>query len=326
MIKNLHITDLQTFQNCRRQFYYEKIARLTLLNDGKSEDLELSPETDPEFYFTFGEAGHKTLADFYSYGRVPEESWKEYSKNFSEDMQELGAQLFREYWEVYKTDLEEYEILLVEVPIEVELHGHPIELTIDALIKSKANGAVFAMDHKFYSSLPSSDELRMRDQFTGYTAAIRKAGYHIDGVIANICRKYLIKMPKMLANGKLSTDKSQATTYALYKQFMDALKQGGQDVSYAEDTLEYYRVNPHPLFRREFILKSTKETNTWWNTAQFRMQDILDSADSKDRCYPNPQKHCLKCKFLQLCQANLQGGSGQGIIDTMFRLKDDDER
>lgn len=344
MIKNLHMTDLTTFQSCRRQFYFNKIMRIAPAAFPEEYDVSnpetlQSPDTDAKFHFTIGTIGHKCLRDWYAHRRPLLESLKEYGKFLRADYYEILTSLFDEYEAMYADDFDKWDIILVETPMSVKFaelnplsenedEDQCIELELDILFRSKANGALFAMDHKFYKTMPNVEEMSMRDQFTGYIAALRETGHNVVGIIANILVKRLTGNPKILEKtGKLSKDKSQSTTYYKYKAMVDILASTGEDVTEYDDILEHLRMQTHPNLRRDIIVKSKDETDTWKKHLKPRIDDIERAIEfGVDNFYHSPGRQCLSCDFLKICQSQLQGGSGAGYIETMFRVKRDNER
>lgn len=337
MIKNLHMTDLTSFQDCRKKFYFDKLLRIARVAHNNELDIEktkqLSPETDPEFPMTFGTIGHLVLKDYYANKRPLLESFQEHGKNLRADFYEIGESIFYEYEKEYQDDFDKYRILLVETPIEVafkDINGNEqvIELNIDLVLQSVDNGAVYAMDHKFYASMPNVNELMMRDQFTGYVASVRKTGQDISGLIVNILCKRKVNFPKILeSSGKISKDKTQSTTYHRYKAVVDLHKMNGADVSEYDDMLEFLRTSPHPSLRRTIIHKTKTETATWEDNLKYRLHDISKAVEGGDKYfYPSPGRQCLSCQFSSICISQLQGGSGQGYMETMYRKKEETER
>lgn len=340
MIKNLHMTDLTTFQSCRKKFYFDKVLRITTTSTPREMDNAalLSPDTDPQFPMTFGTIGHKVMEDYYARQIPLLHSFRDHGRNLRGDYYEIGESIFTEYDKEYPDDFSNWEILLVETPITVTYQyfdtdgvtviEQDIELNVDLLIKIKSTGALYAVDHKFYASMPNQDELHMRDQFTGYVTSIRHSGQNIAGVMVNVLRKGVVKNPTTLKDGvSLSRDKTQLTTYHRYKVQVDFLAMQGIDVTPYDDILEYLRTNPHPLLRREIVLKSKAETDSWAKRLQPRLTDITRALHNGEQdFYPNPGRDCLKCMFLKICQAQLQGGSGAGYMEQMFRTKEDTER
>lgn len=333
-IHNLHMTDLTTFQDCRQKFYYSKIARIT--PTARVDELDpsqsmLSPDTDPDFPLTFGKIGHKVLEEYYAKQIPLLEGFNRYGNVLRGDYYEIGRCIFSEYQQEYADDLEKFEILMVEVPVtvtyEVDGFEQEIELNMDLLVRSRENNAVFAMDHKFYAKMPSTTEMQMRDQFTGYVTAVRSNGHPIAGIIVNIMRKGMVYSPKYLKNGELSVDKSQSTTYFRYLKAVELQKLEGRDISKYDDILEFLRTNPHPLLRRELILKTQAETDVWKRNLVPRLRDIKRAIDEgEESFYPSPGFHCSFCEFQKLCISELQGGTGAGYMETMYRRKEDHER
>ena len=95
---------------------------------------------------------------------------------------------------------DEWEILEVEHADEFWLptdkgtrSTFKIKMKIDLLVKHKATGKVWIVDHKSGKELPTDKMLELNDQFALYVWGKRQRGLDVQGAIHNACRSFRYK-------------------------------------------------------------------------------------------------------------------------------------
>ena len=110
------------------------------------------------------------------------------------EQQELIWWMYLGHVEAYGAD-EQWEILEVEYPFEVglvEAEGDKPEIRfkgkMDLLVRDRATGKVWIVDHKSGAELPSAKVIDIDDQFGLYLAATRTLGIAATGTIHSAAR------------------------------------------------------------------------------------------------------------------------------------------
>jgi hypothetical protein len=108
--------------------------------------------------------------------------------------QELVQWIYDGYLDMYGAE-PEFDILGVEQPFQLPLkdpEGNPskfaIKGKIDLIIKDRANGSVWVLDHKSGANLPNQLDLEIDDQFGLYVWAMRESGTPVQGAIHSASR------------------------------------------------------------------------------------------------------------------------------------------
>ena len=149
------------------------------------------------------------------------------------------------------------------------------------------------------------------DQISAYMWAASQVFHRkFYGFIYLQLTKDLAKPPKILANGDISSDKKQKTTYALYKK---ALVEKYGSVQAAPDknikTLDYFADVEEPegdrFIRWDFVPRNDNQKIATYESI---MGEVTLMCDSKLPLFPNPTRDCgWDCPFREICIAKDKG-------------------
>lgn len=181
--------------------------------------------------------------------------------------------------------------------------------TMDRIVKDKY-GRWWIMDWKTAKSA-DTNKLDTDDQISAYMwAAEQWFGKPIHGFVYVQLTKDMPKAPKRLANGSLSTDKKQKTTYGLYRkellaEFGEIRKAPKKMVDFlnhlaSEETPEGDR------FIRWDLVTRTKQQKV--STYYHILAEAKMMIDPELYLFPNPTRDCIwDCPFRDACLMMDQG-------------------
>lgn len=243
-IARIRTSDRKSFKRCRRRWGFES---------GLKQNLTM---TDQPSYFWLGTGGHFALEDFhgYNYYGHPVEAFHAYVKaqeafcarsrtNIPDDYREqteLGEGILDYYltWLRHRNPLKTYMVngepqVEVRIQLEIPMEHLPPETrewgwdkvvydaTIDRVVE--IDGELWIVDYKFFQSFWTAS-LDYDQQMSAYIwAASCIYDRPIVGAIMHQFLKRVPSPPRLLASGRLSADKSQATTYYMYKDMVEEL-------------------------------------------------------------------------------------------------------
>lgn len=314
-------SDRATFKRCRRKWGFSSANRRNL-------DARERPS-----YFWIGTGGHFALEDYhgYNYYGSPVTAFEAYihaneewartsSYKLPADYKEqadLGCQILEYYLKWARNRPEHPTVwidgqpmvelrLLVELPIEPPEGYEKVvyQATIDRLVDIE--GQYWVTDYKFYKSFQEGT-LDYDQQMTSY-CWIAQAAFDVPiaGAILHEFKKTVPNEPRILTSGKLSTDKSQLTTHAMYKETIEAMFGSVQAAPKPYiDALNHfaYQENEHG---DRFI----RRTPTTRNPAQIEsegsriLMEVGEMINPNLPLYTNPTKDCVwDCAFSEVCMA-----------------------
>lgn len=330
--KKIHTSGLTNFRRCRRKWQYT---------------LEWEP-IEESANLWFGSAFHHGLAELHGNGRDPVEAMLEYLADrirFDWDMQKpvemddmvaLGKGMFETYFDWSQSRegimiVDATEVLeetshrpLIEVdfeiPIEVNGKTAKYEGTFDGIGKD-LDGNLWVVEYKTASSF-DTNKLVNDPQVTAYCWAAEKVfGERFYGVIYQQHLKALPAEPRVLKSGKLSKDKSQRTTYALYRK---AIRDMGLPKHEYEDILQHLfdqeEEYASPFVRRDFIDRSPEELESFERNLYLQLGEYLNLSLP---IYPNPTRNCAwDCDFRTPCLALEMGSDPIPTLESLFKRKE----
>lgn len=198
--------------------------------------------------------------------------------------------------------LEPKKVYVSEVPIYY--HG-----TMDRIVKDK-KGRWWIMDWKTAKSA-DTNKLETDDQISAYMwAGEQWLGHPIHGFVYVQLTKDLPKPPRRLANGNISVDKKQKTTYALAKA--EIIKDYGEvrkaPAKYI-DFLNYLASLETPegdrFIRWDFVLRNKAQKEA---TYRHILGEVSLMIDPDLYLFPNPTRDCIwDCPFRDACLLMDQG-------------------
>ena len=150
-------------------------------------------------------------------------------------------------------------------------------------------------------------------------------GRPIVGVIYQQHRKDLPKQPKILANGRLSTDKKQLVTYASVKQQVINLYGSVQAAPGEYVDLLNYLINEETPYKDKFITRSYIQRNE--HQCQAEGVKILMEAEEmlnpNTPLYPNPDRTCqFMCPFNGPCVSLDDGSDWDYELSLLMKPRD----
>jgi len=230
----------------------------------------------------------------------------------------------------------DWEILAVEVPFEnnrIESNRKTsIKGRIDAVVRT--GNHLVVVDHKTYNHIPNPSRVSMDLQLPFYLAMLCESTTqftpnsdlemfrkHQDkevfapAIMMNVISTSLPEPPSVLKSGKISKDKSQRTTKAMYMQALRdrgldtdpsylAIAEGFDDSRYAQQLWDF----------------PSKEKLEWvWNMAAIASSEMKDIVEAPETL-PCNAYNCSHCGYQSLCTDMRNKGQTPDVIkpDTLL--------
>lgn len=341
-------SEYQDFLTCRKKWYHAWVEKL----EPKKPDNKLF----------FGEAFHKWLEFYYKNGCdyepaiaktmvwMNEQDTSGMEQVEFDEMMELFNGVTKHYHQTYNENDKQWKVLGTEVEFIVKLdEGLFYTGKIDLVVE--IDGKVWFLDHKTVSSIQMYVEKSVMDrQISRYWWALKMIaqgigrvkneeglwvrwseieGREIEGFLYNLIAKDYPREPKVLKSGKLSTDKSQKTTYNLYLAKIHALGHNPDDY---KEMLDYLKEKPDPFLRRVNVLRTEQELEAaMWEFA-YTSADIRDvrlaimqhPEATETLTYRNIGYHCMNmCQYRPLCQTVIEGGNVSLVKNLAYKPKEE---
>ena len=180
----------------------------------------------------------------------------------------------------------------------IKYHG-----TCDRIVADK-NGDWWILDYKTAKSADTG-KLDTDDQITRYLWAMEQWFQRsIKGFIYLQLTKSVVKEPKVLANGNLSTDKRQSTTAlkyraALEKHYGDVRKAPAKMVECLNNLRMNEDVNGDKFIRWDLVQRSRAQKIS---TYEHIVAEVMDMVNIDRPLYPTPTRDCVwDCSFREAC-------------------------
>jgi len=151
----------------------------------------------------------------------------------------------------------------------------------------------------------------------------------IAGVIYQQHRKTIPNEPKVLASGKLSTDKSQLTTHFKYRHALinlyGSIKKAPSGHVETLNSLAILESEDHDSFiRRDWIKRNDHFSEAEGVKILLELEDMLDPDLP---LYPNPTRDCSWCNFNSPCVSMDDGSDWEAdLLDTTQPRTDEDDK
>lgn len=218
----------------------------------------------------------------------------------------------------FKIDITQYVVPRPEQAISVPVYFCG---TIDG-IAIDGNGNIWIVENKTFTRKPSTEDVQWHFQAMGYAVALEMlTGLQVTGVLYNGIAKKIISVPKVLkSNGRLSTNKSCATTLDRY---LAAIQDNGEDPEDPRftDILSHLQglhdQGDTRFFYREKLFYQREQLDAW--TADF-FQTVYDMLDQPRIYRTIPYDGCGDCWFKDLCHASHSGGDPDYILETRYQI------
>lgn len=210
------------------------------------------------------------------------------------------------YFEKVDSVWDEKRIYLVQVP--VNYHG-----TLDRLVKDRL-GRWWIMDWKTAKGA-DTNKLDTDDQISAYMwAAEQWFGHPIHGFVYVQLTKDLAKPPKRLANGALSLDKKQKTTYDLFrteviKDYTDVRKAPIKVIDFLNHLSDLETPEGNRFIRWDLVTRSQAQKVS---TYHHIIAEVKMMIDPDLYLFPNPTRDCIwDCNFREACLMMERGETKQ---------------
>lgn len=339
------VSDVMTFLQCRwkwdlsspnRQSWRHKASPRIYLTTGTAfhyaiEENQKHPEADPasaaKVYLA--EEREKQVEAYKAENGF--EPWPAEMKKF-EDAAELTTALVDQYFEHYGSEnpLEDQglEYIATEVPFKIDIseeigvENSYFVGTFDG-IAADGDGRLWLVENKTYTQKPDLKDLMVHFQTTGYAVAWEMlTNIPLTGALYNGVAKKLIKDPRRLQSGALSTDVSQQTTLARYTSAMTSDGILLDDPKYAkiiEKLTSYEREGDSRFFYREKFFYNDAQLFNWWS----EFKTIAQAMVNDPRIYRTvPYNGCgpqgADCWYRDVCFAAHTGQDDQELLTKRY--------
>jgi hypothetical protein len=346
-------SEYQSFLNCRKQWFYQWVEGI----EAKKPDAKLF----------FGTAFHKWLENYYNSGCnklladletstwINEQDTKDMDQIAIDEMMSLMRGVADHYHNTYGESDKNFKVIATEMEFIVLL-DEDLYMTGTIDLVYEVDGKIRFMDHKTVSSINMYEEKAVMDrQISRYWWALKmiaagigkvkqKAtkpdekdmwvtsqallGKDITGFDYNLIAKDFPKEPKVLKSGKLSTDKSQKTTYALY---LAKLKELNNDVNEYVDFLSFLIEKPNQFNSRVDVKRSDAELESAAWEFSYTSGDIHDvkmmitenPQSIEPLTYRNITNNCMHmCQFKSLCMTAIDNGNVNMVKNLGYKKRE----
>jgi hypothetical protein len=339
------------FLNCRKKWLYSWIEGI----EAKRPDAKLF----------FGTAFHKWLENYYNSGCnkvladletsvwMNEQDTKDMDQVAIDEMMTLMRGVADHYHNTYGETDKNFKIIATELEFLVKL-DEDLYMTGTIDLVYEVDGKIRFMDHKTVSSISMYEEKAVMDrQISRYWWALKMiaAGIGrvkdkendvwvtsqalkdktIDGFDYNLIAKDFPKEPKVLKSGKLSTDKSQKTTFDKYLAKINEIGLNPIPFEY-EQMLEYLETKPNQFHSRVDVKRSDAELESAAWEFSYTSGDIHDvkmmitenPQSIEPLTYRNITNNCMHmCQFKSLCQTAIDGGNVDMVKNLGYKKRGD---
>lgn len=263
-------SEATTYCECQRKWHYAYVEHIK--------------KSTP--YMTFGEIAHKVLET----REIPDEVLYPELKEFFNI--NSWSNYFNHIFNCLDEELKDFEI----IDKECKIVYNDIVGVIDLVCKHKSTGKIYLFDYKFCSTQKTYCDIILNEQLYIYAYLYASKNWLDveDVVVGYISIPYAeLSPPKVLSNGKLSVNKTQATSYQL---FVDAIIKQKLNISDYEDILEHLK-----SFKYIKIIHST--------VSRDKVDSIIDNIKNIEKdmqkdyvleCWDNYK--CSKCLYVVECK------------------------
>ena len=247
---------------------------------------------------------------------------------------DFAKALIKQYFEHYGTENplapQGLRYLATEVPFKIdisELVGIEDAWFVGTFdgIAADEHENLYLVENKSYTQKPDLQDLMVHFQTTGYAVAWQMlTGIPLMGALYNGVAKKLIKEPRVLKSGAISTDVAQQTTLARY---ISAVKRSGgniEDPKYAkiiEKLEEIERQGDTRFFYRELFYFNETQIDSW--TEEF-VKIVREMSDDPRIYRTVPYNGCGKtgsdCWYRDICFAKHTGQDVQELLDKRYTV------
>ncbi len=344
MPKYFSVSDMMTFLQCRERWDISSPNRQSLRH-----------KASPRLYLTTGTAFHHAIesnekhptinpvAAASAYLAVERanrvaayraetgfDPWPAEMTKF-EDAAELTTALVDQYFDHYGTENpladQGLRYIATEVPFKIDISEHtniPDSFFVGTFdgIAADADDNLWLVENKTYSAKPDLQDLMVHFQTTGYAVAWEMlTGLPLTGALYNGVAKKLIKGPRRLQSGALSTDVSQQTTLVRYTSAMLLDGIPLEDPKYAKIIAKLTAIEKEGdtrFFYREKFFFNQDQIKNWWG----EFIDIANEMDNPVIYRTVPYNGCgsqgADCWYRDVCFAKHTGQDVDELITKRY--------
>lgn len=341
----IRTSERRTFKRCPQKWWWAWQEGLT--------------SKEPSKALWFGTGWHIVMAEYYLLGTKRSKDyidlWRQYCDTPDADglfqpahemgqdwidLRELGEIMLTEYVKHYEGD-KSWDVIQTEYSGEVLIpsndEGRNIKycFTFDGVYRDKQTKKIKLMEHKTAASI-SVGHLSLDDQGGSYWAVaptilrhngILKPKQTIDGIMYNFVRKGKPDNRPVGPDGYARNKPSKA-------QYLDALgvDAKGMTVEKLEALAAKHgvtvlgdisKVQPAPLFRREFIKRTVKERRTQISRIKNEADHMRTMQLGDLPLYKTPTMDCSRfCEFFNMCEIHDAQGDYQEFGQTVYAKVD----
>lgn len=339
-------TERATFRKCRRQWFLTVVHHLETMEGNLNFWLGEIVHAGLQRYYEGQRDGEphvaRTEAALVRYEEAYDEAMEPLArvwgavwglaKPMYEDLGVMGYEMLFGYFEreVSHPLAEEGDVVQVEqrlfVPI-LDPGGNEVgRLAVRTDLFVRRFGDLAAIDHKTASQRAGSSMLDIDDQLTAEVYAGWKAlGEFPERAIYNALMKKRQVPPREVKGTKaepvkLSKDKSQPTTHALY---LEAIEERGLDPANYQDILDILLQNEvddtTPFYYREETFRTPGQMAQFEANLYHEFTDMVDVAAHPEKAYPAPSPFaCPSCPVRQVCAAMMDETDPDILIRSQF--------
>ena len=278
MIKDIHITDLNTFTGCSRRWDWQSTLRRGLQRAIIPEPLftGLAVHTGLDAYHSNGESVYRAVATARAWMKKRIVSVVDRTGDMWDDEREMINTSYRlslgmlkhyhlwhsdhrlsEKWEVISTE----QLFTVPIPVPQSVllgmshndkirsgmyldHGiwfsNKIQLAgrLDGIIRERSTGDLYPLEFKTARSLSNTRWVMRGLQGSAYVYAAQQMYPNVKGMLYRVLRKKSPSMPKPLSRGGYSQAKNQDTSFRYFKHYLRL-----EAASTGQDVKELYKDN-----------------------------------------------------------------------------------
>lgn len=318
----VHTTDRTLFKRCRRKWDYQSPLRQ-----------HLEPRDTEAEALWFGTGYHFALEDFHSVNRYgkPDAAFSAYidatvahrPENWR-DLEVQATAMLDYYVRGWLPRRDEYRTYWVagapqcEVPFRIKIPGKRAYYvgTFDRIVQD-AYGRLYVEDYKTVTRF-DTQKLPTDPQISAYAwAAQHFYGREFEGVLFTQFKKHSGLSPKRLQNGALSTDKSQATTFAAFQAALQT-HSGNGDYQKFIDWLKTQETEEGDLaIRRDLVRRNQHAVVA---QSEIILSESKDMLNRNLKLYPNPTRDCAwDCQFREVCIAQDSGYDYEQMLRDGYR-------
>lgn len=335
----ISVTEMQSFQRCRRAWHLQSQNRLGLVKVGmppaalqlgsgvhaalaaQGAKSDASPLVAAKEYFETEE--QRLRENYYAIvGTSIDDVELENFRTVASDAYALVTRYFDRYG--WQNPLgENYSYVATEMGFEIPIEGtrHHLIGTFDGIALEKSTGLFWLVEHKTYSQQPNEDKMSTDWQLSCYCwAAEQLNGVPIAGVLYDGIAKKLPKQPALGVKGKLSIAQ-QTLANTDYTTYFDTIRQYDLNPDDYVEVLEQLRARDAsgetPFFTRWKIPITRSVIEQTHITIQALAREM---ASTKTAIVPNFRwEGCFDCRVRDLCKAMQFGEDVEWLIKTAYR-------